>query len=57
MLALLVGAMLGPWIFDLINVPAQYPCDFRLVGDFCGVLLSGFWSFLRSFSSVSLNSA
>lgn len=38
-LALLFIAGLGPWSFDLINVPAQYPCDapfIRLKGDFCG---------------------
>jgi len=44
-LALLVVAMLGPWTFDLINVPAQYACGkpfVRLYGDFCGSPMSGF---------------
>jgi len=44
-LALLIVAMLGPWAFDLLNVPAQYPCDkpsVRLYGDFCGYPMSGF---------------
>jgi hypothetical protein len=44
-LALFILSMLGPWTFDLINVPAQYPCDtpfVRLYGDFCGLPLSGF---------------
>ena len=46
-LALLIIAMLGPWTFDLINVPAQYLCDepfVRLYGDFCGSPVSGFGS-------------
>jgi hypothetical protein len=44
-LTLLIISMLGPWTFDLINVPAQYECDtpfVRLYGDFCGYPLSGF---------------
>ena len=39
-----VIAMLGPWSFDLVGVPAQFPCGFpsvRLVGDFCGFPVSG----------------
>ena len=38
-LALLMVAGMGPWGFDLVNVPAQYPCSapfIRLKGDFCG---------------------
>jgi hypothetical protein len=38
-------SMLGPWMFDLLNVPAQYPCgrpSVRLYGDFCGYPMSGF---------------
>lgn len=38
------AALLGPWVFDKINVPAAYPCgspNIRLEGDFCGVPLSG----------------
>jgi hypothetical protein len=38
-LGLLLIAEMGPWGFDLINVPAQYPCSapfIRLKGDFCG---------------------
>jgi hypothetical protein len=44
-LALLIISMLGPWTFDLLNVPAQYPCgkpSVRLYGDFCGYPMSGF---------------
>ncbi|HSM70515.1 MAG TPA: hypothetical protein VK851_03145 [Anaerolineales bacterium] len=50
-LILLVISMLGPWMFDLINVPAEFTCDkpfVRLYGDFCGLPLSGF-EFLKFF--------
>ena len=46
-LALMVVAIIGPWAYDRINVPAEYPCSapfIRLEGDFCGVPLSGIWS-------------
>lgn len=45
LIPLLVLALLGPWSFDRIHVPAQYVCDFpnvRLYGDFCGLPFSGF---------------
>lgn len=42
-LILLGAAAFGPWAFDRINVPAQYPCSYRLEGDFCGIPLSGIW--------------
>lgn len=45
-LALLVAALMGPWFFDVINVPAQYPCsapNIRLEGDFCGTPLPMAW--------------
>ncbi len=45
-LLILMGAITGPWGWDQINVPAQYPCSapfFRLEGDFCGLPLSGLW--------------
>jgi hypothetical protein len=48
LLILLVISMLGTWMFDLINVPAEYICDkpfIRLYGDFCGLPLSGFQYF------------
>ncbi len=50
-LVLLLVAMAGPWTFDLINVPAKYPCsapNIRLEGDFCGVPISG----IRIFSWI-----
>lgn len=45
-LLLLLVALTGPWSFDRIHVPSQYPCsppNFRLEGDFCGSPLSGMW--------------
>lgn len=44
-LLLFITTMFGPWIYDQINVPAQYTCsppNVRLYGDFCGLPLSGF---------------
>ena len=41
-LLLFIVAMFGPWIYNLINVPAEYTCshpNVRLYGDFCGVPL------------------
>jgi hypothetical protein len=38
-------SMMGPWMYDLIHVPAEYDCDkpfIRLEGDFCGYPMSGF---------------
>jgi hypothetical protein len=46
-LAVLLLAILGPWAFDRINVPAEFPCSrphIRLEGDFCGLPLSGLWN-------------
>jgi hypothetical protein len=43
-LIFLVAAIIGPWVYDQINVPAEYPCSapfVRLEGDFCGVPMSG----------------
>jgi hypothetical protein len=45
-LALLLIAFAGPWVYDSIMVPAEYPCTppfVRLHGDFCGLPLSGIW--------------
>ena len=45
-LILFVVALLGPWTFDVINVPAEYECSapfIRLNGDFCGTPMSGLW--------------
>ena len=46
LLGLLLVALMGPWVFDLIHVPAEYPCSapfIRLEGDYCGVPLTGPW--------------
>ena len=43
-LGLLLIAFVGPWAFDLINVPSEYSCSapfIRLRGDYCGTPLSG----------------
>ena len=59
-LVLLLVAIMGPWVVELINVPSEYPCsalisepseyscapNIRLDGDFCGVPMSG----IRMFS-------
>lgn len=48
-LAIVLITFIGPWGYDLINVPAQYECafpNFRLEGDFCGVPLSGITVFV-----------
>jgi hypothetical protein len=44
-LVLLLVAIMGPWIFDRINVPSEYSCspNIRLDGDFCGVPMPGIW--------------
>ena len=44
-LALFILSLLGPWMYDRINVPAEYPCEkpfIRLEGDFCGYPMSEF---------------
>ena len=43
-LGLLLLAILGPWTFEPIFVPAEYPCKapfMRLEGDLCGTPMSG----------------
>ncbi len=45
-LGLLLVAIAGPWIFDLIFVPSEYSCStpaVRLEGDYCGIPMSGTW--------------
>jgi len=47
-LVLLLVAIMGPWTFELINVPSKYPCSppfIRLEGDYCGEPMSGIWIF------------
>lgn len=48
-LLLIIVSMLGPWAYDRIHVPAEYPCsppNIRLYGDFCGMPMSWFSGFL-----------
>ena len=55
-LGLLLVAIIGPWGYDRINVPAQYPCqapNIRLEGDFCGSPLSGLWIFTALVTSLA----
>ena len=43
-LIMLLVSMIGPWSFELINVPSKYPCSspfIRLEGDFCGEPILG----------------
>ncbi len=40
-------AMVGPWAYDMIHVPAEFSCDgpnIRLQGDFCGLPVSLLWA-------------
>ena len=48
-LATAAVAMTGPWAFELVSVPSEYPCSspyIRLEGDFCGEP----FSWLRGYS-------
>lgn len=43
-LLLFIASLTGPWMYDVIHVPAQYECErpfVRLGSDFCGMPLSG----------------
>ncbi len=54
-LILLTIAMIGPWAFDVINVPSEYPCSapfIRLEGDYCGVPLSGINIFVTAAAGI-----
>ena len=47
-LVLLPVALIGPWWFDLIVVPAEHTCsppNYRLGGDYCGMPVTGLWFF------------
>lgn len=48
-LVLLIVSLLGPWAYDKIGVPAEFPCEWpivRLHGDFCGMPMSWFSGFM-----------
>ena len=54
-LVLMLVAISGPWGFDRIHVPAQYPCsapNVRLAGDFCGSPLPMTWSLQAAFGDL-----
>ena len=59
-LALLLLALIGPWTYDVIHVPAKYSCsppNIRLEGDYCGMPLSGMqviFFLLEAFTSISI---
>ena len=59
-LALLILALIGPWTYDVIYVPAEYACqppNIRLEGDFCGLPMSGMqviFFLLEAFISISI---
>lgn len=43
---LLIFALIGPWTYEVVNVPAEYSCSapyVRLEGDFCGEPMAGLW--------------
>ena len=47
-LAVVLVAIMGPWSFDRISVPAEYSCsapNIRLDDNFCGLPLPGIWNF------------
>jgi hypothetical protein len=50
-IGLMVASVFGPWVYDLIHVPAQFPCappNVRLDGDFCGFPLPGIMAFFAA---------
>lgn len=54
---LLAIASLGPWMYDLIHVPAEYLCEgpyVRLQGDFCGLPFSLITGISTTLSSLAL---
>ena len=61
LLVVIFVAFMGPWGFDLINVPAEYECsapNFRIEGDFCGIPISGIRGYLMvigGFISISVS--
>ena len=50
-LGLMLVALVGPWVYEAINVPAEYACTsgVRLDGDFCGIPVSGLQAFVLFF--------
>ena len=58
-IVLLLLATVGPWTFDRIYVPAEYPCSnsIRLEGNFCGIPLPGIqiipWVFIGTINAAT----
>ena len=52
LLGLLIAALAGPWFFERLYVPAAYPCDTRLEGDYCGSPIAGLWMVGGVFGAV-----
>jgi hypothetical protein len=52
---LLLISVFGPWVFDNIYVPSEYPCSIRLRENICGVPVIGVW-ILTAFFGVFYNS-
>ena len=40
---LLLISVFGPWFFDSLYIPSEYPCPIRLRENFCGTPVSGLW--------------
>jgi hypothetical protein len=40
---LLLISVFGPWVFDNIYVPSEYPCSIRLRENICGSPVTGVW--------------
>lgn len=56
LLGMLTAAFLGPWVFDLIMVPAEYSCSapfYRLEGNYCGTPLPGTWMLWAALSEAT----
>ena len=53
LIAMLI-AISAPWIYDRVNVPAEYACTngVRLEGDFCGIPIPGLQVFGLYFLSI-----
>jgi len=49
-LIIFIISIFGPWGFDRHSVPAEFPCTFRLYGDFCGTPIPGVSGILMSLS-------
>ena len=47
---LLLISLLGPWFFDNLYIPSEYPCSVRLRENFCGSPVTGIWVFAAIFS-------